>query len=169
MRILVTLFLTLIFISSCRKETTIIDENYVDNYIYEIEGDKIYQSNAEKNRLKTSEQYISNLYTHYFQTTIPPSDFSELARVDNSIGDKQISKEFISNKFLNSPSVIIPLDSDMRSDIEKFVKETYLRFYQRNPSPYELFELKTMIEEDSDLSPILIYHAFATSEEYKHY
>ena len=65
--------------------------------------------------------------------------------------------------------MVIPSDAEMRADVEKFVQETYLRFFLRVPTAYEVFELKKEIENDPELTPELIYQAFALSNEYKFY
>jgi len=158
-----------IFFFSCRTDTTIINESIVDNYIYDINLEKIYQSNLDKTKSKTSEQFIGTIYSHYFQATISLSDLTDLSRLDNAIGDKQLSSELISNSLLSNSNIIIPTNDDMRADIESFVNNTYLRFYQREPSSYEVFELKQLIESNINLTPLLIYHAFTTSNEYKFY
>ncbi len=155
--------------SACKKETEVIKQPEVDNYIYNINGETLYASNVEKNKQKSSEQYISILYANLFQTAIPQNDLVELAEIRLCIGDKQSADELILNSFVNNGNVVIPTDAEMRADVEKFVKETYLRFFLRIPTAYEVFELKNEIENDPELTPELIYQAFALSNEYKFY
>ena len=162
-------FIVLMAFSSCKKETTVINQPVVDNYIYGVNGENLYQSNVEKNKQKTTEQYISILYANLFQNSVPQSDLVELAELRVSIGDKQAADELILNNFVNSGNVTIPTDSEMRADLDKFIEETYLRFFLRKPNAYEVFELKKEIEDDADLTPELIYQAFALSNEYKFY
>lgn len=163
------LFFALLAFSSCKKETTVINQPVVDNYIYGVNGENLYQSNVEKNKQKTPEQYISILYANLFQTSIPQGDLVDLAEVRLCIGDKQAADELIINSFVNSDNVTIPSDAEMRADIDQFIEETYLRFFLRKPSAYEIFELKKEIEDDAGLTPELIYQAFAVSNEYKFY
>ena len=163
------IFIAVFLFSSCKKETQVINQPVVDNYIYGVNIENIYQSNVEKNKQKTSEQYISILYANLFQTSVPQNDLVELAEVRLAIGDKQSADELILNSFVNDANVTIPTDSEMRADIDKFIEETYLRFFLRKPNAYETFELKKEIEEDLDLTPELIYQAFAISNEYKFY
>lgn len=155
--------------SACKKETEVIKQPVVDNYIYNINGETLYASNVEKNKQKSSEQYISILYANLFQTAIPQNDLVELAEIRLCIGDKQSADELILNSFVNNGNVVIPTDAEMRADVEKFVQETYLRFFLRIPTAYEVFELKNEIENDPELTPELIYQAFALSNEYKFY
>ncbi len=162
-------FIALFTFSACKKETSVTKQTVVDNYIYGVNGENLYQSNVEKNKQKTAEQYISILYANLFQNSVPQEDLIELAELRVSIGDKQAADELILNNFVNSGNVTIPSDSEMRADIDKFIEETYLRFFLRKPNAYETFELKKEIEDDADLTPELIYQAFALSNEYKFY
>ena len=154
--------------SSCKKEK--ITQNEINSdYLYNVENEVIYQSNVEKTRQKTPELYISILYSNLFQTSIPTDDLSQLAQIRAATGDKQLADELFLNAFVNGGNAIIPSDSEMRNDIDQFINNTYLRFFLRIPTPYEIFEMKKEIEADSGLSPELIYQAFALSNEYKFY
>jgi hypothetical protein len=163
------IFIAFLAFSSCKKETTVINQPVVDNYIYGVNGENLYQSNVEKDKQKTSEQYISILYANLFQNSVPQNDLVELSELRLCIGDKQAADELILNNFVNSGNVTIPSDNEMRADVDKFIEETYLRFFLRKPNAYETFELKKEIEDDAGLTPELIYQAFALSNEYKFY
>ncbi len=155
--------------TACRKDTTTVHQNTVDNYIYGIDGENLYQSNAEKNKQKSPEQYVSILYSNLFQDGIAQNDLTDLAEIRRAIGDKQLADELILNAFVNDAGVVIPTNTEMRENIEQFIENTYLRFFLRKPDPYEVFELKNEIENDTVLTPELIYQAFALSNEYKFY
>ena len=161
--------LSLIVFSSCKKETAITKQNVVDNYIYEVDGENLYQSNVGKTKQKTAEQYISIAFTNLYKTTIDQNNLNQLAEVRLATGDKQMADELILNGFVNNPQVNIPTNTEMRNDVEKFITDTFIRFFLRMPSPYETFELKKAIEQDLDLTPELIYQGFALSNEYKFY
>jgi hypothetical protein len=163
------LAILLLSFSACKKETYITTETVVDNYIYGVENESLYLSSAEKTKQKSPEQYISILYANLFQQSIPGTILAELSEVRLANGDKQLVDELILNNYVNSGSVIIPTDSEMRADINGFIEATYLRFFLRKPTPYELFELAKEIENDPDLNPELIYQGFALSNEYKYY
>ncbi|MFT4758296.1 MAG: hypothetical protein ACI9XO_000635 [Paraglaciecola sp.] len=159
--------LTLTF-SNCKKE--IVTQNEVNTgYTYNVDNEIIYQSNVEKTRQKTPELYISILYSNLFQTTIPANDLSQLAGIRAATGDKQLADELFLNAFVNGGNAIIPTNQQMRDDIEAFIAETYLRFFLRVPTAYEVYELKKEIEADNQLTPELIYQGFALSNEYKFY
>lgn len=154
--------------SNCKKE--IVTQNEVNaDYTYNVENEVIYQSNVEKTRQKTPELYISILYSNLFQSSIPANDLSELAGIRAGTGDKQLADELFLNGFVNGGNAIIPTDSEMRDDIDAFIHNTYLRFFLRIPTAYELYELKKEIEADAQLTPALIYQGFALSNEYKFY
>lgn len=158
-----------ITIFGCKKETTLTTNPVVDNYIYDVNGETIYQSSLQKNKQKTPEQYISILYANLFQTSIPVDVLGVLGEVRVAIGDKQMANELILNGFVHEPDVLIISNAEMRNNIEDFVDEIYLRFFLRAPTAYEKFELKKMIEADNDLTPELIYQGFALSNEYQFY
>jgi len=166
---LLLLFITVLTFTSCKKETEVINQPVIDNYIYGINGENLYQSNVEKDKQKTSEQYLSILYANLFQTSVPQNELVELTELRLAIGDKQAADELILNNFVNSGNTTIPSDNEMRADLGQFIENTYLRFFLRMPNAYEVFELKKEIEEDEELTPELIYQAFALSNEYKFY
>ena len=166
---LLLIFITILTFTSCKKETEVITQPVIDNYIYGVNGEILYQSNVEKDKQKTSEQYLSILYANLFQTSVPQNELVELSTLRVSIGDKQAADELILNNFVNSGNITIPSDNEMRADLDKFIEDTYLRFFLRMPNAYEVFELKKEIEEDEGLTPELIYQAFALSNEYKFY
>lgn len=155
--------------SSCKKETTTIKETIVDNYIYEVGGTEIYQSNIEKTKQKSTLQYVSILYANLYQTAIAQEQLAQLGELRTAIGDKSVADDLILSGFVNNPNVIIPSNADMRADVDQFVEEVYLRFFLRKPTAYEAYFLKNEIEEDANLTPQLIYTSFALSNEYQYY
>jgi len=163
------ILLLLLLLSGCRTETLIIRETEVDNYIYGVDGETIYTSNVEKTLQKSSDQYLSILYANLFQTPIPANILASTGEIRLATGDKQLADELILNALVNGGAALIPSNQAMRADVEGFIEATYRRFFLRNPSPYELYELKVLIEGDPELTPELIYQAFALSNEYKFY
>ncbi|MFT6210385.1 MAG: hypothetical protein ACJATE_001001, partial [Bacteroidia bacterium] len=69
----------------------------------------------------------------------------------------------------NSPSVIIPSDSEMRENVDQFLMNTYQKLFNRLPNEFELWHMKSLINENSDITPELIYYAIMTSNEYRYY
>lgn len=161
--------LAILFFSSCKKDTQVIQQPVIDGYIYDVDSEPLYQSSAEKNKQKTTIQYVSILYSNLFQQSIPQDDLTDLSLIRRSKGDKQLIDELIINSLINDENVIVPSDQQMRDDIPAFVDAVYLRFFLREPTAYEKYELIQEIEDDPDLTPKLIYTAFAISNEYKFY
>lgn len=153
-------FFAIALLLSCKKEY---------NYIYDVGSETVYESNADKDKEKSSTQFISILYSSLFQTSITQAQVSKLSELRLAIGDKQVADNLTINAYVHNSSVQIPTDAAMRADIPKFVEDTYLRFYLRKPTPYEARFMKESIEADAGLSPDLIYTAFAESNEYKFY
>lgn len=166
---LLLMFCTTITLFSCKKETKVVNETVVDNYVYDIDQVAVYQDNIEKTRQKSSELFISGLYSNLFQTPIESGTLSDLAQIRQATGDKQMADELFLNTFINDGGAVIPSNATMRADLDLFITETYLRFYLRIPNPYEVFELKKTINEDEEITPEIIYQAFALSNEYKFY
>jgi hypothetical protein len=162
------LFLLLSFsLVACKKEN--VKEIITDNVIYELNDKVLYQTASEKTKQKSSTQFISMLYEALFHTAISSKELYELNQLSLSNGDKQFINNLIVENYINSPTAIIPTDAAMRADITAFLQQTYIRFYLRKPSEYELHYLKQMILADAQLSPRIIYQAFATSNEYLFY
>ncbi len=150
----------LLLLMACKKEY---------DYIYDLGSEAVYSSNAEKDKQKSSTQFISILYSNLFQSSISQQESNDLSELRLAIGDKQIADDLVISAYINNAAVQIPTNADMRANIEQFVEDTYLRFYLRKPTPYEARYLKEVIESDPDFSPELIYTAFAESNEYKFY
>jgi hypothetical protein len=158
------LFLTvigcLIFLTECKKE---------NKTQYGITQQNIYSSAHEKTKLKTDQQFISVLYSNLFQKNISQGKANAIEQLVRSIGDKSLAYELIVSDFMNDPDVIIPTPESMRSDIPKFVDETFSRFYLRQPTEAEKQYFINFIETNSTITPELIYISFSTSDEYHYY
>lgn len=160
---------TTLLTTSCKKE--VIQEVVYDNIIYEVDTVPVYQSNEEKDRLKSPLQYISGVYSNLYLSSIPSSILDNLVVYRLSYGDKTLVNEMILNAMLEDPTVLaaIPDDDTMREDVEQFVRECYLRFYLRNPTAYESYVLTDMIDADPDMTVVDVYRAFLLSNEYMFY
>ena len=158
-RIIPLLLTLLLIVSSCEKDT----------YRYGLTSVDILQPSANKNKLKTAEQYVAVLYVNFFQKAISTKELVELERLVRSVGDKRLVYELIISNFLNSPDVILPTDSEMRADLNKFLEDTYRRFYVRKPTQIELNYYKNYIENNATVNPEMVYFAFAISDEFFFY
>lgn len=136
--------------------------------IYEINAVDVLPVNAQKNKAKTDIQYISILYTNFFQVPIGPNNLLEAIEAIRSIGDKQIAYEMVVSKYINE-NPLIPSKNEMLTDPESFIRDTYARFYTRQPTEAELAWMLNYITSNPSLTPDIIYFAFATSNEHYYY
>ena len=173
MQVFRSIWITIFFIcmTSCTREEQIIADITIENVIYGINDVPIYSSNAQKNKQKTSAQYLSTVYSDLFQTTIPGNDLVNLSGLLRASGDKIMMSELIINNFLNEQIVqgFLPTQTEMNNDIDGFINDTYIRFYLREPTELEKHLLKTIIEQDIAITPEMVYLAFSSSNEYWFY
>ena len=125
------LLMTILVLSSCKKETKVVNETVVDNYIYEVDQVAVYQDNIEKTRQKTPEAFLSGVYANLFQMPIESNTLSDLTQIREATGDKQMADELFLNTFINDGGAVIPTDVQMRADLDAFIQATYLRFFLR--------------------------------------
>ncbi len=70
---------------------------------------------------------------------------------------------------MNTSGTVKPSDSAMKADPEKFIIETYKRFYLRIPSELEKSFFRNYFASNPNVTPELVYTAFAASDEYLFY
>lgn len=150
----------LIGVSSCKKE---------DDNTYEVNEIGLLPPSAGKNKLKTNEQYVSILHANMFQKALSANQLFDISQCMESIGDQELAREVLISNFMNKSGVIIPTDSVMRADLNKFITETYKRFFIRNPTEAEKAWLKNFIATDPNITAELVYFSFALSDEYMYY
>jgi len=156
---LILLLFAAVIINSCQK----------DLYeVYEVNSIDVLPVNALKNKAKTDAQYISILYTNYFQTPIGPNKLLQALDAIRSIGDKQVAYDMIVSKYLNATPVL-PSKEEMDADHEAFIRSTYMRFLTRQPTEAELAWMLNYLKSNPNLTPDLVYLAFSTSNEHYYY
>lgn len=155
--------------SSCQR--TIEQNVIVDNVLYGIDTIPVYASASEKDRIKTTNQFISTLYSHLYFRPISSAFLAELSLVQLSNGDKGMTNDIIIESFLDDSDVqaSLPSNEEMRADPEAFVEQTYLRFFLRNPTAYERYGLADRITDNADMTPEDVIRAFLLSVEYYYY
>ena len=146
-------------ISSCQKDDIVYDINQLQSSSY----------NANKNKLKSSNQFLSILYANLFQEALSANELFEISRCIQSIGDKEVAHEIVFSNFMNKNGVIIPSDSVMREDLDLFIEETYKRFFVRDISEAEREFFISFFESHPYVSAEMVYMAFAMSNEYQYY
>lgn len=152
---------------SCKKDVQ--EKEVLDNIIYQLDTTRLYASGAEKTKQKSPAQYISIMYSDLFSYNISSTDLSELSELNLALGDKSMANELTLSHYLKSNDVDKPSDAQMRADVESFVEDTYRRFYQRNPLPYEKLYMTDVINKDPQITVSEVYTAFVLSDEYYHY
>ncbi len=147
----------------CRKNT---------NTRYEIDETASYGDNLNKDKDKTNIEFHSILTTNLFQK---PSSINELTRTDRviqSCGDKTLINEVIISNYMNSSNVKLPSRKMMTDSTERFVEETYVRFFIRRPTEAEKTWFINFInanKSNPNFRPELVYTAFSASDEYMFY
>ncbi|MDX2003318.1 MAG: hypothetical protein SFW35_12840 [Chitinophagales bacterium] len=153
------LSLATIAISSCKKET---------DYIYQVNDVDVKQNDGDKTQTKSKEEFISIAYSDITGQSITRSQLENLLLPYEAFGDYKLVEEMIIKSFLNLPEAQVPSNTDMQSDIPKFVNDAYRRFYNRDANEYEVWYIEKYIRENS-LDPKLVYYAIMTSNEYRYY
>lgn len=155
------ILLALVF-SSCKKNK--------NNYgVAEVPS---YGDNLDKDKAKSNIEFHSILSTNLFQR---PSSINELTRTDRviqSCGDKTLINEVIISNYMNTPNVKLPSRKMMIDSTERFVEETYIRFFIRRPTQAEKTWFINFInanKSNPNFRPELVYTAFAASDEYMFY
>jgi hypothetical protein len=154
------ILISLVFLS-CKKTET--------KTVYQVQEVFVDSPGAEKPNVKKSTEYISIAYSDLFQKSIPSDLLSELTESYVAFADVTIIEDLIIRNFLNDSEVIVPSDNDMRADIGLFVKSCYNQFYGREPSGQETWFLQNLIEDNTGLTPDVIYYSFLTSNEYRQF
>jgi hypothetical protein len=142
------------------------------NTRYEIVETSSFGDNLNKDKDKTNIEFHSILSTNLFQK---PSSINELTRTDRviqSCGDKTLINEVIISNYMNSSQVILPSRRRMVDSTERFVEETYVRFFIRRPTEAEKTWFINFInanKSNPSFRPELVYTAFSASDEYMFY
>src|SRR6185436_5460130 len=104
-----------IILCSCKKE--VLQKVIYDNTIYAVSPGNLYLSNADKTKQKSSDQFVSILYSNLTNQTIPADDLNHISEVTYSLGDKGLVNTMLLENFLNAPQIELPSLQEMRSDI----------------------------------------------------
>jgi hypothetical protein len=153
----------LIGISSCKKK---------DSNTYQVVDTNSYGDNLNKDKSKSNIEFHSILSTNLFQK---PSSINELSRTDRvmqSCGDKSLINEVIISNYMNSANVKLPSRKMMTDSTERFIEETFIRFFIRRPTEAEKTWFTNFInanKSNPNFRPELVYTAFAASDEYMFY
>lgn len=136
---------------------------------FEVNEQPVFRADIIKNKAKSDQQYIAILSTNLLQKPVSIDEIVRTQRVIESVGDKGLVKELIISNFMNRPDVIIPSDSLMRANTDQFIKDTYRKFFIREPSELEKSFFRNFIEANPSVTAEMVYVAFASSDEYQFY
>ena len=125
--------------------------------------------NANKNKLKTTHQYILIMYANLFQKALSPNQLVEITRCIESIGDKQLAHEVVLSNFMNRQDVILPSDSLLQANPSFFIEETYKRFFVRDITEAERTYFMNFFNTHPNVTVEMVYTAFALSNEHQYY
>lgn len=146
--------------ASCKKEKI---------YVYDVNDVTIRQPDADKPNVKSTTEFISIAYSDLFGTQITQGKLVNLQLAYAAFGDLKLIEEMIIKNFLNESGVDIPSNSEMRGDVEKFVDDSYIKFYNRRPNEFEKWHVVSAINDDTQLTPELLWFSMMTSNEYRYY
>ena len=158
MKKILFILVSVLLLSSCLKDD-----------VYELNDVHATSYNANKNKLKSSNQFISILHANLFQKALSANELVEISRCIESIGDKEVAHEIILSNFMNKEGVIIPSDSLMRDDLNVFIEESYKRFFVRDITEAEREFFLSFFESHPNVSAEMVYMAFSLSNEYQYY
>lgn len=136
---------------------------------YGLQPLEIGANNASKDRVKSIDQWISILHADLFGEALGSAELFEIKQGFFSIGDQEVAREVLVSNFMQDPNVQLPDVGVLTSDPDGFINDTYVRFLVRYPTEAERTWMRNNIASNPNLTPELIYTAFALSEEYLHY
>ena len=136
---------------------------------YGLEPLELVSSTADKDRLKTIDQWISILHADLFGTTLGSAELFDIKQSFQSIGDQEVARESLVSNFMQNPEVQLPSLESMLAETDSFVEATYVRFLVRYPTQAERTWMRNYIQNTPTVTPELVYSSFALSAEYLHY
>lgn len=154
--------LAMALVGSCKKSSS----------KYEVVQVPSGGDNLNKDKEKSNIEFHSILSTNLFQKPSSINELSRLDRVIQSCGDKTLVNEVIISNYMNSSAVKLPSRAMMVDSTERFIEETYIRFFIRRPTQAEKTWFVNFInanKSNPNFRPELVYTAFAASDEYMFY
>jgi hypothetical protein len=148
----------LILVPSCKKD-----------YVYEVNDVTVAQPGGSKENVKTTTEFISIVYSDLFSTNVPTDTLLYVQASYDAFGDKKLIEDRIVRHFLNSPYAQVPSDATMRANIPLFVDQTIEKFFNRKADAFENYFISDLIEKSSSITPMMVYYACMTSNEYRYY
>lgn len=160
MKNLLALFILLIVFTSCKKET---------EYIYEVNDVQVRQDATGKGFPKSTIEFLSIAYSDIYGNTISQNQLNRLSLLYLAFGDKKLLEDLLIKNMINRPEALLPSNQTMRADVDLFVVNAYQKLYNRSPNELEVFTLKKNINENAQMTSVMVYYAMMTSDEYRYY
>lgn len=136
---------------------------------YGLQPLELNASNAEKDRVKSIDQWITILYADLFGEALGSAELFEVKQAFFSVGDQDIARATLVSNFMQDANVQLPDAGVMVQDPDGFIDDTYVRFLVRYPTEAERTWMRNYLASNPTMTPELVYTAFALSEEYLHY
>ena len=136
---------------------------------YGLQQLELDASNAEKDRVKSIDQWITILYADLFGEALGSAELFEVKQAFFSVGDQDIARATLVSNFMQDANVQLPDAGVMVQDPDGFIDDTYVRFLVRYPTEAERTWMRNYLASNPTMTPELVYTAFALSEEYLHY
>ncbi len=157
---IVAIILTVLF-ASCKKEV---------QTIYQVQNKVLYQNASQKTNLKTTNQFISIAYNDLYNASISTVQLTNLNTCLEAFGDQATMEDIIIKNLLENGGVSMPDSITMMADLPTFINQTYIRFYNRQPTAQELWKMQNLIlQPGSNINSKMIYYSMLTSTEYRYY
>ena len=154
------ILISLLF-ASCKKEV---------QTVYQVQNQVLYQNSSQKTNLKTTNQFISIAYNDLYNASISTVQLNNLNLCLEAFGDQATMEDIIVKNLLNNGGVSMPDSATMMADLPTFINQTYIRFYNRQPTAQEVWKMQSLIlQPGSNINPKMIYYAMLTSTEYRYY
>ena len=160
MKKILVLFLLLFVFNSCKKET---------EYIYEVNDVQVSQEDIGKGIPKSTIEFLSIAYSDIFGNTISQNQLNRLSLLYLAFGDKKLLEDLLIKNMINRPESLLPSNQTMRADVDLFIVNAYQKLYNRSPNELEVFTLKKNINENAQMTAVMVYYAMMTSDEYRYY
>lgn len=160
MKNLITLLILFIGFTSCKKET---------EYIYEVNDVQVRQDVIGKGFPKSTIEFLSIAYSDIYGNTISQNQLNRLSLLYLAFGDKKLLEDLLIKNMINRPEALLPSNQTMRADVDLFVVNAYQKLYNRSPNELEVFTLKKNINENAQMTAVMVYYAMMTSDEYRYY
>jgi hypothetical protein len=160
MKKIIFVFLISIVFNSCKKET---------EYIYEVNDVQVSQEDIGKGIPKSTIEFLSIAYSDIFGNTISQNQLNRLSLLYLAFGDKKLLEDLLIKNMINRPESLLPSNQTMRADVDLFIVNAYQKLYNRSPNELEVFTLKKNINENAQMTAVIVYYAMMTSDEYRYY